>query len=290
MKPHFQPPACRLLVYTDLDGTLLDHDSYSFDAALPALRRLQQLGVPVVPVTSKTLAELDVLLDALEITGPCIAENGGLIALPPGYLDTGSAMQRTERFEVEYLAPEYDRIIAMLSALRNAQGFAFTGFADMNDAQVADLTGLSADAAQRARRRLCSEPLVWQDTATAFDAFSRELQQRGCTLVKGGRFFHVLGQTDKAHAIGRLNSWFTRSGYSGFTTIALGDSPNDTLMLQAADIAVVIRRKDGGWLPLETHARKVMTRAGGPAGWNEFFTENLDALLPAGAGERTQHG
>ena len=43
-----------LLVFTDLDGTLLDHHSYSHAAALPGLERLRGLEVPVIPVTSKT--------------------------------------------------------------------------------------------------------------------------------------------------------------------------------------------------------------------------------------------
>jgi mannosyl-3-phosphoglycerate phosphatase len=289
MTHRFQPPDCALLVYTDLDGTLLDHDSYRFEAALPALRRLQQLRVPVVPVTSKTLAELEVLLPALDISGPCIAENGGLIALPPGYLD-GENVQRIGRFDVLRLSLEYNVITDILNTLRRDSGFAFRGFADMDANEVAAHTGLDTLAAQRACRRLCSEPLLWADSAAALEEFTGQLRQRGCSLTKGGRFFHVSGQTDKALAIGRLGGWLSRAGFRGFTTVALGDSPNDIPMLQAADIAVVIRRKDGSWLPLDTHGRKFLTRAGGPAGWNEFFAENLDTLIAEGARQRTHHG
>jgi mannosyl-3-phosphoglycerate phosphatase len=290
MTQHFQAPACPLVVYTDLDGTLLDHDNYSFEAALPSLQRLQRLGVPVVPVTSKTLAELDMLLTSLAITGPCIAENGGLIALPPGYFKEQPTLKPVGRFQVEYLSLEYSAITGLLESLRHEFGFAFTGFADMDDGRVAELTGLDLAAAGLARRRLCSEPLLWLDTAAAFDEFARRLAQHGCTLVKGGRFFHVLGQTDKAQAMQRLNHRFSQAGFSGFTSIALGDSPNDSLMLEAADVAVVIRRKDGSSLQLETHGKTFTTRASGPAGWHEFFAENLDSLVPACTGKRTLHG
>lgn len=34
------------LVFTDLDGTLLDHDTYSWEAARPALDRLKRQQVP----------------------------------------------------------------------------------------------------------------------------------------------------------------------------------------------------------------------------------------------------
>ncbi|WP_340638223.1 hypothetical protein [Salinicola tamaricis] len=50
-----RPP---LLVFTDLDGSLLDHHSYDWQPAAPWLERLAAAGVPVIPTTSKTRAEL----------------------------------------------------------------------------------------------------------------------------------------------------------------------------------------------------------------------------------------
>lgn len=47
------------LVSTDLDGTLLDHHTYSWHAALPALQKCSELAIPVVLNTSKTLAEVE---------------------------------------------------------------------------------------------------------------------------------------------------------------------------------------------------------------------------------------
>src|SRR5262245_50293684 len=47
------------LVFTDLDGTLLDADTYSYEAASPALERLRERGTPLVMVTSKTRAEVE---------------------------------------------------------------------------------------------------------------------------------------------------------------------------------------------------------------------------------------
>ena len=48
----------RLIVFTDLDGTLLDHDDYSFEAARPALAKLETLNIPVILTTSKTATEV----------------------------------------------------------------------------------------------------------------------------------------------------------------------------------------------------------------------------------------
>ncbi len=290
MNTRFRKPARPVVVYTDLDGTLLDHDTYSFEAAAPALQRLAQLGIPVIPVTSKTLAELDGLNRELGLNGPCIAENGGLIAWPSGYFNSASTLQRVGRYQVEYLSVDYADILGTLAELRQSYGFRFSGFADLSDTDVARLTGLDTGAAHLARQRLCSEPLVWKDSDAAFRQFRHELAQRHYTLVRGGRFSHVLGQAGKAQAIDRLGELFSAEGFAGFTRIALGDSPNDTGMLQAADIAVVIRRRDGGWLQVETGGQKVETQSSGPEGWNAFFQHYLDGLDPEHGTQRTLHG
>ena len=81
----FTEPELPLLVFTDLDGTLLDHDDYGFAPALPALERLRAAAVPLIPTTSKTLAETARLSRALGNGHPCIVENGSAICVPEGY-------------------------------------------------------------------------------------------------------------------------------------------------------------------------------------------------------------
>ena len=74
-----QPPA---IIFTDLDGTLLDHSSYQWDRAKPALDLCQRFHVPVVLVSSKTRAEMVKLKDELGLSHPFISENGGGIFFP----------------------------------------------------------------------------------------------------------------------------------------------------------------------------------------------------------------
>ena len=286
----FKQPDCALVVYTDLDGTLLDHDNYDFTPALPALQRLASLNVPVIPVTSKTLAELLVLARELDIHGPCIIENGGIVAVPAGYFSDDRSQPTEAGYHLEYLSPHYNTIVGHLAELRNRFGFGFDGFADLTIDAVARLTGLSTAEAQRARQRRCSEPLIWNDSDIALEQFTTELAALDYTLVKGGRFHHVLGQTDKARAISKLNKLFARAGFTGYTSMALGDSPNDSQMLLAADVAVTVRRRDGSWLDLDTDKAIIRTSATGPGGWNEAIQHYLDNTAAKNAAERTQHG
>ena len=75
----FVPP---FMVVTDLDGTLLDHHSYSYEAAIPALDKLTDFKIPVIFNTSKTAKEVIPLQQKLSISAPFIVENGSALYIP----------------------------------------------------------------------------------------------------------------------------------------------------------------------------------------------------------------
>ena len=75
----------QLVIFTDLDGTLLDARNYSWRAAQPALDQLRRRRVPVVFCTSKTRAEILPLREELRNADPFVAENGGAIYVPRSY-------------------------------------------------------------------------------------------------------------------------------------------------------------------------------------------------------------
>lgn len=73
------------VVFTDLDETLLDRETYSFEAARAALSELARRRIPIVFCTSKTSAESLELQSRMGIDEPFAYENGGGIRLPRGY-------------------------------------------------------------------------------------------------------------------------------------------------------------------------------------------------------------
>jgi mannosyl-3-phosphoglycerate phosphatase len=271
----FQRPQVDLLVFTDLDGTLLDHDSYDFAPARPALARLRALHVPVIATTSKTLAELEVLTRELNLAHPCIAENGSLIGLPHGYFSPMPDCEPWGDWCVLRLGPDYHSLLEVLQDLRATPDFDFVGFHDLGDAGVARETGLAPAAAALARRRLCSEPILWQGDTEALERFAAALARHGLRLVAGGRFLHVLGRVDKAAAMAQLVALYAQHGLPRPTTVALGDSPNDLDMLAAADHGILVRHKDGGYCDSAGHTDLVHEGGVGPAGWNSAVTQLL---------------
>ncbi|MEN6467293.1 MAG: HAD hydrolase family protein, partial [Syntrophaceae bacterium] len=75
----------QMIIFTDLDGSLLDHEDYSFEAARPSIERIKRLGIPLVMTTSKTRREVELLQREMGMSAPMIVENGGGIFCPPGY-------------------------------------------------------------------------------------------------------------------------------------------------------------------------------------------------------------
>ncbi len=249
----------RLLVVTDLDGTLLDHDGYSFAPAGEALALLRQRRIPLVLCSSKTRPEMAALQAQLDIDAPFICENG-------------AAIYTSGEDEPEALVPPRAAVLAVLHKLRAEEGFAFTGFADMSATEIAGCTGLTLEAAALAAARDFSEPLRWEDSESRLAAFHARLAEHDLRAQQGGRFLTVAGPTDKGRALTRL-----RRRYGGSATvIALGDSPNDLAMLAAADIAVIIKSKRSDALTPQGPARVIRSQQPGPAGWQEVMLPLLE--------------
>ena len=72
----------RYVLFTDLDGCLLDCDRSSFDHVRPALDSLRSAGIPVILVSGKTRAEIEPLRERLDHHDPFIVENGAAAYVP----------------------------------------------------------------------------------------------------------------------------------------------------------------------------------------------------------------
>jgi mannosyl-3-phosphoglycerate phosphatase len=150
-----------VVIVSELDGTLLDHETYSTDTALPALGRLRDAGIPLVLCTSKTRAELEPLRRALGNTHPFIVENGGGVFLRLGYFPFAiDNTARRDAYDVIVPGDRYEDLVRALRRASRASGFAVRGFADMSDDQVARETGMTDVAAHAARQREFDEPFV----------------------------------------------------------------------------------------------------------------------------------
>jgi len=266
----------RLVVFTDLDGTLLDSRTYRWQAAEPALRRLRLQGAPVVLCTSKTRAEVLPLRQELGLRDPFVVENGGAICIPRNYFPFALPTARVEAgFQVLELGVGYAKLVQALDEAAKTSGVTVRGFSRMNDKEVAQLSGLPREQARLARKREFDEPfLLEKGTPKQKERFFRWLQQRGLRWREGGRFLHVMGGNDKGAAVSRLIALY-RQQYGEIATVGLGDSPNDLDFLRLVDTPVVVALPDGTHDPeLRNKLPQARLAKGvGPEGWNEALRD-----------------
>lgn len=254
---------CPLLVFSDLDGTLIDHHSYDWTPARPALEALRHRTAGVVLASSKTAPEIQLLRAEMGLQDwPAIVENGAGIL--PAHARTLAA------------APQYRAIRAALGTLPPGLRAGFTGFGDMSVEDIMQATGLARDAAALAQQRSFSEPGVWHGTRAQLAAFQQELASSQITTLEGGRFLTLSFGHDKVQQMRAIIDQISPDH-----TIALGDAPNDMQMVQAADFGVIVSNPARAPLPVlagEAEGRVIRTKLAGPSGWNAAILELLQRL------------
>lgn len=250
------------LIFTDLDGTLLDHTTYSFEPALPMLDFIKTNNIPLIIVTSKTKEEVLRIQKLLDVKAPFVVENGAGIFIPS-----------KEGYKIVSMGFDYAYIRSCF--LKYAKSVPILGFFDMKDEEVARYTNLSIENASDARKRTFTEPFILKDESKVDElrlmAYKDELD-----IVKGGRFYHLISRgQDKANAIKFLINDYKKRSDEDFKTIALGDSANDLSMLQSVDIPILIPRTDGSFIECTIEG---ITKAPlpGPKGWNAVLKEYFD--------------
>lgn len=272
-----------LLIITDLDGSLLDHYTYSFAAALPVLSQLKASDVPLVLCSSKTRSEMQFLREQLALLDcPYIVENGAAVYVPKSRYP--NLTFDTELAPADGSPTEWRKLFGsdraywqnLLDELPDRFHGHFRRLSHMSIGQITDITGLSPDDARRAAQREFGEPIQWRGGDTLKAEFILELERLGATVLQGGRFLHVVGSWNKGRALTWLAESINGSGANPPITIALGDSQNDVAMLEAADHAIVIKSPVHEAPRLKRTQGVIYTQAKGPKGWAEGLRMLLD--------------
>lgn len=261
----------KLIIFTDLDGTLLDADTYVFDPASPALRLLREKDIPLIICSSKTRSEIMHYRKKLDNRHPFISENGGGIFIPKGYfklefMTSKLALVEENDYWIIMLGAEYSGLRKALQELRH-EGFDVTGFGDMTAEQVAKIANMRIDEAEMAKERDFDEPFIFEGDERQAGRLFKAIKDKGFSHTQG-RFYHILGDSDKGKAVSILVELY-RKQFGAIMTVAIGDSPNDIPMLEKVDCPIIVQ-KPGGIYDQRIDIPNIIKAQGiGPEGWNK---------------------
>lgn len=247
------------LVFSDLDASLLDHETYSFSEAKSSLQLLARKKIPLILASSKTKVEINFFRKKINNNYPFIYENGSGIFFEE-YFNFGISHKLIKNY---------------LLSLQTQ--FSFELFSNLSIKQIEEYTGLKSEEAKRSQAREFSEPIIWNDSKKKLDQFKNLIKKKNMLASQGGRFLTISGQQNKANALLWVKKLYETRLKQDVITIALGDSENDIKMLEIADHAVLIRhpKKD---FPAIDHPSIIRTTEYGPSGWNNALISLVNSL------------
>jgi mannosyl-3-phosphoglycerate phosphatase len=275
------------VIFTDLDGTLLHPQTYSFAPAEPALAAIREGNIPLVLCTSKTRAEVELWRERLGNQHPFIVENGGAVYVPRGCFPFAvpGAVKREGYEVIEFGAPYLDLVLALKEAAKES-GTEVLGFHQMSLADVCLRTSLPVKQAELAKRREYDEP--FEVLGAGAYALLSAIESRGKRWTRGDRFYHITGDNNKATAVKTLAKLYRRA-FGAVETIGVGDGHNDAEFLLTVDVPVIIRSRFAVALKRAVPSAEV-TAAPGPHGWNEAILPLVVQQAAAGNQRRATRG
>jgi mannosyl-3-phosphoglycerate phosphatase len=268
------------IVFSDLDGTLIDQDTYSCDAAKSAIATLREREIPLVLCSSKTRTEMEWWRERIVNQHPFIVENGGAIYIPRGYFPfvPESSTPRGEYDVIEFGAP-YRLVVAELRKISQEVGCPVIGFDQMSVAEICLRTSLSVRQAELAKQREYDEP--FEILGANGSELLGAIERRGKSWIRGSRLHHITAGHSKATAVRCLASLYAQA-HDKVITIGLGDSDGDAEFLRTTDEPIIV------WSRFALALAKLIpnasiTRWPGPLGWNEAIQQTIAEPALAGS-------
>lgn len=263
----------KTILFTDLDGTFLNHDDYSFADSAEALECILDKKIPLVFTTSKTKTEVEKLQLKVGIKEPFIVENGAALFIPKNYRGFDfSFLEEFEEYFILQLGVAYSEVLEFYKTYRNA--FQMLGFSDMTLEKVIELTGLSSENAIMAKERNFTEPFVLNKNSD-IEELKKLVEKFPLKITKGGRFYHLIGKNqDKGKAVEMCVSIFQKIYKEEVRSIGLGDGQNDVALLEKVDVPIAIKNHEGNYLSLSNPELQKSSYKGAK-GWNEMVLKNV---------------
>lgn len=228
------------LIFTDLDGTFLNHDDYSFEASKEALKKIKEQNIPLIFTTSKTKSEVIKLQKKVGIKEPFIVENGAALFIPKDYQGLNfDDLAEEGDYKVVIFGKKYQQIVSFYAKYKDE--FGMNGFSDMSVEQICNLTNLDKTKVKLSLKREFTEPFLLEDQSKLSN-LNKLASTYNIKITQGGRFYHLMGdKQDKGVAVKRTVQLFEKFYSQKAISIALGDGPNDIVMFQNVDIPIVIK-------------------------------------------------
>ena len=208
-----------IVIFTDLDGSLLHRDTFQFDSIKDYIKSLVNQGVIVIPNSSKTEKEIEKFNEELGINLPYISENGssihGLNLITSNFPDKLIlSREKEELFKIfENKVPE------------KLKEKCFQ-ISKMSKKEKENILGQKDVKLKDALNRKYTLPFLFKGDKNEKNKLLKVLNSNSLTLQEGGRVLNLCDNINKVKSMNRVIKILKKTE-DKIKTIAVGDNYND---------------------------------------------------------------
>ncbi len=260
----------KVLIFSDLDGTLLNRDTFSFDEIKNYILYLISNDISLIPNSSKTKEEINEFNKKLGEDLPYIVENGAAI-FDLHLINSNFPEEIVLSREIEEILTIFNEkipknLVSKLKFLHNL---------DLSDQMK--ILGLSKEKIRNALKRKYSIPLLFNGNLSEKREIKNLVKSAGLTLQEGGRVINLCDNVSKSTAMKKVVKLFNKISNDKLTTIAVGDNFNDLEMLKNSDIPCLVFN-DKFTLETININNCLVSKKSAPEGWEEIVKLALDKI------------
>ena len=258
-----------IIVFTDLDGTLLHRDTFQFDTIKNYIKSLINKGVIIIPNSSKTEVEIEEFNEELGVNLPFISENGasihGLNLITSNFPDKLIVSR-----EKEELLRIFENKVPEKLKQKCFQ------ISKMSKKDQENILGQKDEKLKNALNRKYTLPFLFKGDKSEKNRLLKLLNTNSLTLQEGGRVSNLCDNVNKVKSMNRVVK-ILKKMKEKIITIAVGDNYNDLDMLKNCDIPCLVFN-DQFKLDQINIDNLIFSNKPSPEGWADVIKKALAKL------------
>ena len=221
-----------IIIFTDLDGSLLHRDTFKFDPIKDYLKSLLNNGIIIIPNSSKTEKEIEKFNEELGVELPYISENGSAIH-GLNLINQNFPNKIILSREKEELLKIFN--IKIPEKLKNK----CVQISKISKKEQEKIFGLKDDKLKDALKRKYTLPFLFSGNNSEKNKLLKILSSCSLTLQEGGRVLNLCDNINKIKSMNRVIKILKKTK-DKIKTIAVGDNYNDLEMLKNSDVPCLV--------------------------------------------------
>ena len=258
----------KIIIFTDLDGSLLDRETFRFDSIKNYILKLLKKEIFIVPNSSKTKKEILLFNNELKKNLPIICENGsaiyGLNNLNKNLPDNIILSRDKDEIYKVFKKNIPKKLQLKCKFIHN-----------MSEKKQFDIMGLKGKALNLSLTREYSIPFIFNDNKIQKKKFIKLVSLLGLSIHEGGRVLNLCDKVSKALAMKKLVKIYKKIDSKKLITIGVGDNYNDLDMLKFSNFPCLVFNDKFKKDKINIKGCLVSTKSS-PEGWEEIVKLALD--------------